>query len=56
MGTVCGAENMEIWVIVIQIAYDLLDICETEDEMCHVCTLHWGSPYVESDFLRRGIC
>lgn len=56
METGCGAENMEIWVIVIQIAYDLLDTCEIEDEICHICTLHWGYPYAESDFPRCSIC
>lgn len=56
MQAVCGAKNMEIWVIVIQIAYDLLDTCEIEDEICHICTLHWGYPYAEGDFPRCSIC
>lgn len=52
METVYGVENMEIWVIVIQIANYLLDICKIEDDICHICTFHWGYPYVESDFFQ----
>lgn len=50
MEIVYGVENMEIWVIVIQIDNYLLDICKIEDDICHICTFHWGYPYVESDF------
>lgn len=45
-----GVENTEIWVIVIQIARELWDICEIKAEICHICTLCGGHPYTESDF------
>lgn len=47
METAFGTGNMEIWVIAIEIAYDPLDICEIKDDVCHVCTLHWGLIHTE---------
>lgn len=54
--TVYGTENMDIWLIVLQIVYDSLDICEIDDEICHICTLHWGYPHGVSDFPRSSVC